>query len=146
MFVTSAFLFLYYWNLSIKQVHLSCQYINNLTQFQTMKKSISLLLLSLLMITPSCQKPKEVTNEYNIVPQPNQLVHCQQVDKLVDILYRGVMAANVQHQSAMYKAGSVFDLYSRNRPVGFLLQFFSVNSGRKKLINSLYTIEKSVRL
>ena len=39
-----------------------------------MKKSISLLLLSLLMITPSCQKPKEVTNEYNIVPQPNQLV------------------------------------------------------------------------
>ncbi|KAB4265883.1 beta-hexosaminidase, partial [Bacteroides thetaiotaomicron] len=74
MFVTSAFLFLYYWNLSIKQVHLSCQYINNLTQFQTMKKSISLLLLSLLMITPSCQKPKEVTNEYNIVPQPNQLV------------------------------------------------------------------------
>ena len=56
------------------------------------------------------------------------------------------MAANVQHQSAMYKAGSVFDLYSRNRPVGFLLQFFSVNSGRKKLINSLYTIEKSVRL
>ena len=39
-----------------------------------MKKSISLLLLSLLMIAPSCQKPKETTNEYNIVPQPNQLV------------------------------------------------------------------------
>lgn len=39
-----------------------------------MKKSISLLLLSLLMIAPSCQKPKEITNEYNIVPQPNQLV------------------------------------------------------------------------
>ena len=39
-----------------------------------MKKSISLLLLSLLMITPSCQKPTEVTNKYNIVPQPNQLV------------------------------------------------------------------------
>ena len=39
-----------------------------------MKKSISLLLLSLLMIAPSCQKPKEITNEYNIIPQPNQLV------------------------------------------------------------------------
>ena len=74
MFVTSAFLFLYYWNLSIKQVHLSCQYINNLSQFQTMKKSISLLLLSLLMITPSCQKTKEAVNEYNIVPNPNQIL------------------------------------------------------------------------
>ena len=33
-----------------------------------MKKSISLLLLSLLMIAPSCQKTKEAANEYNIVP------------------------------------------------------------------------------
>ena len=74
------------------------------------------------------------------------LVHCQQVDKLVDILYRCVMTANVQHQSAMYKAGSVFDLYSRNRPVGFLLQLFSVYGGREKLINSLHTIEKSIWL
>ena len=48
-----------------------------------MKKSISLLLLSLLMITPSCQKPKEVTNEYNIVPQPNQLVP-KEVKKVAD--------------------------------------------------------------
>ena len=39
-----------------------------------MKKSISLLLLSLLMITPSCQKPKEAANEYNIVPKPNQII------------------------------------------------------------------------
>lgn len=38
-----------------------------------MKKSISLL-LSLLMITPSCQKSKEVANEYNIVPKPNQIL------------------------------------------------------------------------
>ena len=40
----------------------------------TMKKSISLLLLSLLMITPSCQKTKETANEYNIVPKPNQII------------------------------------------------------------------------
>lgn len=39
-----------------------------------MKKSISLLLLSLLMITPSCQKTKEAANEYNIVPKPNQIL------------------------------------------------------------------------
>lgn len=39
-----------------------------------MKKSISLLLLSLLMIAPGCQKPKEVANEYNIVPKPNQIL------------------------------------------------------------------------
>lgn len=39
-----------------------------------MKKSISLLLLSLLMITPSCQKTKEAVNEYNIVPKPNQII------------------------------------------------------------------------
>lgn len=39
-----------------------------------MKKSISLLLLSLLMITPGCQKTKEVANEYNIVPNPNHIV------------------------------------------------------------------------
>ena len=39
-----------------------------------MKKSISLLLLSLLMITPSCQKTKETVNEYNIVPKPNQIL------------------------------------------------------------------------
>lgn len=39
-----------------------------------MKKSISLLLLSLLMITPSCQKTKEAVNEYNIVPNPNQIL------------------------------------------------------------------------
>ena len=39
-----------------------------------MKKSISLLLLSLLMITPSCQKTKEAVNEYNIVPKPNQIL------------------------------------------------------------------------
>lgn len=38
-----------------------------------MKKSISLLLLSLLMIAPGCQQTKEVANEYNIVPQPNQI-------------------------------------------------------------------------
>ena len=39
-----------------------------------MKKSISLLLLSLLMIAPGCQKTKEVVNEYNIVPKPNQIL------------------------------------------------------------------------
>ena len=39
-----------------------------------MKKSISLLLLSLLMIAPSCQKTKEAVNEYNIVPKPNQIL------------------------------------------------------------------------
>ena len=39
-----------------------------------MKKSISLLLLSLLMIAPSCQKTKEAANEYNIVPKPNQIL------------------------------------------------------------------------
>ena len=39
-----------------------------------MKKSISLFLLSLLMITPSCQKTKEAANEYNIVPKPNQIL------------------------------------------------------------------------
>ena len=39
-----------------------------------MKKSISLLLLSLLFITPGCKQAKEVVNEYNIVPLPNQLV------------------------------------------------------------------------
>ena len=39
-----------------------------------MKKSISLLLLSLLMITPSCQKTKEAANEYNNVPKPNQIL------------------------------------------------------------------------
>lgn len=38
-----------------------------------MKKSISLLLLSLVMIAPGCQQTKEVVNEYNIVPQPNQM-------------------------------------------------------------------------
>ena len=38
-----------------------------------MKKSIPLLLLSLLFIAPSCKQTKEVTNEYNIVPQPNQI-------------------------------------------------------------------------
>ena len=39
-----------------------------------MKKSISLLLLSLLMIAPGCQQTKEVVNEYNIVPKPNQIL------------------------------------------------------------------------
>ena len=48
--------------------------IYNLTHILTMKKSISLLLLSLLMIAPSCQKTKEAANEYNIVPKPNQIL------------------------------------------------------------------------
>lgn len=39
-----------------------------------MKKSISLLLLSLLFTTPSCEQAKEAANEYNIVPKPNQIV------------------------------------------------------------------------
>lgn len=39
-----------------------------------MKKGISLLLLSLLFITPGCKQTKEVANEYNIVPMPNQLI------------------------------------------------------------------------
>ncbi len=38
-----------------------------------MKKGINLLLLALLFISPGCQQPKEVVNEYNIVPLPNQL-------------------------------------------------------------------------
>lgn len=39
-----------------------------------MKKGISFLLLSLLFISPGCkQTTKEVTNEYNIVPLPNQM-------------------------------------------------------------------------
>ncbi len=39
-----------------------------------MKKGFFLLLLSLLIITPGCQQKKEVANEYNIVPLPNQMV------------------------------------------------------------------------
>lgn len=39
-----------------------------------MKKNISLLLLSLLFITPGCKQAKEVANEYNIVPKPNQMI------------------------------------------------------------------------
>lgn len=38
-----------------------------------MKKGITLLLLSLSLISPGCQQTKEVVNEYNIVPLPNQL-------------------------------------------------------------------------
>lgn len=38
-----------------------------------MKKGISLLLLSLLFISPGCKQTKEVVNEYNIVPLPNQM-------------------------------------------------------------------------
>ena len=73
-------------------------------------------------------------------------VHSQQVDKLVDIFYRCVMTADVQHQSAVYKARGVFDFYSRDRPVGLLVQFLSVDGRRKKLINSLHTIEKAIWL
>lgn len=39
-----------------------------------MKKSISMLLLSMLFIAPGCKPTKEVTNEYNIVPYPNHIV------------------------------------------------------------------------
>lgn len=39
-----------------------------------MKKSISLFLLSLLFITPGCKQTKEVANEYNVVPKPNQMI------------------------------------------------------------------------
>lgn len=38
-----------------------------------MKKGISLLLLSLLFISPGCKQTKEAANEYNIVPKPNQI-------------------------------------------------------------------------
>lgn len=38
-----------------------------------MKKGISLLLLSLLFISLGCKQTKEVVNEYNIVPLPNQM-------------------------------------------------------------------------
>ena len=40
-----------------------------------MKKGITLLLLSLLFITPGCKQSKEtIVNEYNIVPLPNQMI------------------------------------------------------------------------
>lgn len=39
-----------------------------------MKKGISLLLLSLLFITPGCKQAKETVNEYNIVPLPNKMI------------------------------------------------------------------------
>lgn len=39
-----------------------------------MKKGITLLLLSLSLISPGCQQTKEVVNEYNIVPLPNQMM------------------------------------------------------------------------
>lgn len=39
-----------------------------------MKKGIALLLLSLSFITPGCKQTKEVVNEYNIVPLPNQMM------------------------------------------------------------------------
>ena len=38
-----------------------------------MKKGIPLFLLSLLFISPGCKQTKEVVNEYNIVPLPNQM-------------------------------------------------------------------------
>ena len=56
------------------------------------------------------------------------------------------MTADVQHQSAVYKARGVFDFYSRDRPVGLFVQFLSVDGRRKKLINSLHTIEKAIWL
>lgn len=39
-----------------------------------MKKGIPLFLLSLLFISPGCKQTKEVVNEYNIVPLPNQMI------------------------------------------------------------------------
>lgn len=39
-----------------------------------MKKEISLLLLSLLFISPGCKQAKDIVNEYNVVPLPNQMV------------------------------------------------------------------------
>lgn len=39
-----------------------------------MRKGINLLLLCMLFISPGCQQPKEVVNEYNIIPLPNNLV------------------------------------------------------------------------
>ena len=59
------------------------------------------------------------------------LVHCQQVDKLVNIVNRYIMAANIQHQSAVNKTGRIFYFYSRNRPVCFLIQLVSVNRRRE---------------
>ena len=47
----------------------------NLTHINAMKKGLSALLLaSLLCASSGCQQnPKEVVNEYNIVPMPNQM-------------------------------------------------------------------------
>lgn len=39
-----------------------------------MKKGFSFFLLSLLFITPGCKDSKEIVNEYNVVPLPNQMV------------------------------------------------------------------------
>ena len=39
-----------------------------------MKKGFPLFLLSLLFISPGCKQTKEVVNEYNIVPLPNQMI------------------------------------------------------------------------
>jgi hexosaminidase len=39
-----------------------------------MKKGISLFLICLAFIAHGCQQPKEIVNEYHIIPQPNTLV------------------------------------------------------------------------
>ena len=57
-----------------------------------MKKGFSLFLLSLLFITPGCKDSKEIVNEYNVVPLPNQMVPQQgrfDLNKKVKVITTG---------------------------------------------------------
>ena len=57
-----------------------------------MKKGFSFFLLSLLFITPGCKDSKEIVNEYNVVPLPNQMVPQQgrfDLNKKVKVITTG---------------------------------------------------------
>ena len=83
-----------------------------------------------------CQMPVE-----NI-----HFVHSQQVDKLVNVVNRYVMTANIQHQSAMSKTGGHLRFLRQGSTNLLFYPLVFRKLPGEQLENSLYTVEKTVRL